>query len=115
MAKNLRKKDGAIPMTNIKKAIAVLDAVDEEQDFLPDNTAYVHALQSKGLLMPDLPEPGSNRSPSWGVVHFDKKRRVIKIGMNGVLARSPKVAREWAYGLLAAAEYAEKGQSNGAN
>ena len=53
MAKNLRKKDGAIPMTNIKKAIAVLNAVDEEQDFLPDNAAYVHALQSKGLLAPE--------------------------------------------------------------
>ena len=46
-------------MSILKKAIAVLDAVDEEQDFLPDNAAYVHALQSKGLLAPDLPEPWS--------------------------------------------------------
>lgn len=37
-------------MSILKKAIAVLNAVDEEQDFLPDNAAYVHALQSKGLL-----------------------------------------------------------------
>ena len=43
-------------MSNLNKAIAVLNAVDEEQDFLPDNAAYVHALQSKGLLAPDLIE-----------------------------------------------------------
>ena len=40
-------------MSILKKAIAVLNAVDEEQDFLPDNASYVHALQSKGLLAPD--------------------------------------------------------------
>lgn len=43
-------------MTNIDKAIAVLNEVDEYQDHLPDNAAYVHALHGKGLLMPDLPE-----------------------------------------------------------
>ena len=37
-------------MSILKKAIAVLNAVDEEQDFLPDNAAYVYALESKGLL-----------------------------------------------------------------
>ena len=45
--------NGNKTMSILKKAIAVLNAVDEEQDFLPDNAAYVHALQSKGLLAPE--------------------------------------------------------------
>ena len=74
--------------------------------------AAAHALEEAGLLMPDLPEPGNNHSPSWGVVHFDKQTGAIKIGLNGVFTRSPKAAREWAYGLLAAADCAEKEQGN---
>ena len=77
-----------------------------------DLSLLIYTLRDAGLLMPDLPEPGNNHSPSWGVVHLDKKKQVIKIGINGVLARTPKVAREWAYGLLAAADYAEKEQGN---
>ena len=101
-------------MSNFDRAIELLSSAE-----LPGRT--LHPLQAEeialdlleaGLLAPDLPEPGNNHSPSWGVVHLDKKKQVIKIGINGVLARTPKVAREWAYGLLAAADYAEKEQGN---
>jgi len=44
-------------MSNVKKAIAAMNEVDDYIDFLPDNAAYVHALEGKGLLAPDLPEP----------------------------------------------------------
>jgi|SRR5699024_7207474 len=99
-------------MSNFARAIKALNDVDEAIDHLADNEAYVTALKTAGLLMPDLPEPGNNHSPSWGVVHLDKKKQVIKIGINGVMARTPETAREWAYGLLAAADYAEKEQNN---
>lgn len=107
-------------MSNLDKARAVANEWVDLMGGL-DNISYIYgndigllvqAIHAAGLLAPDLPEPGSNRSPSWGVVHLDKKKQVIKIGMNGVFARTPKVAREWAYGLLAAADYAEKEQDN---
>ena len=99
-------------MSNFDRAVKVLNDVGEYIDHLEASTAYVTALEAAGLLMPDLPEPGNDHSPSWGVVHLDKKKQVIKIGINGVMARTPETAREWAYGLLAAAEYAEKEQGN---
>lgn len=95
-------------MGNLDKVLGVLVDMRGAEDMLD----VAEALEAAGLLMPDLPEPGNNHSPSWGVVHLDKKKQVIKIGINGVLARTPKVAREWAYGLLAAANYAEKEQGN---
>lgn len=100
-------------MSNFDRAVKALNDVDEAIEHLEDNEAYVTALEAAGLLAPDLPDPGNNHSPSWGVVHFDKKKQVIKIGINGVMARTPETAREWAYGLLAAANYAEKEQGNG--
>ena len=105
-------------MSNFDKAVEIIGELateygqpgGDELFGLDEDVAL--ALKTAGLLMPDLPEPGNNHSPSWGVVHLDKKKQVIKIGINGVLARTPKVAREWAYGLLAAADYAEKEQDN---
>ena len=105
-------------MSILKKAIAVLDAVDEEQDFLPDNAAYVHALQSKGLLMPDLPEPTKDRlwqtsASELGIstVHYAEDQVVIHTS-RGRLHTHYKQSRDLALALLAAADYAEKEQGN---
>lgn len=98
-------------MSILKKAIAVLNAVDEEQDFLPDNAAYVHALQSKGLLAPDLPEPISvreSRTAAWfdGDVYAHEGSGKIRVIVED--SRYPvESARELALSILAACDYAE--------
>lgn len=97
-------------MSNFEKAVEVLREAYREPSMSPVHACDIMAtaLEAAGLLMPDLPEPGNDHSPRWGVVHLDKKKQVIKIGINGVMARTPETARKWAYGLLAAADYAEK-------
>lgn len=103
-------------MTNIKKAIAVLDAVDEEQDFLPDNTAYVHALQRKGLLAPDLPKPEDEWESEYpGVMHVRFGRAVSTctpsrkpaVYLHGMVYET-QIARQIALDILAACVHAEK-------
>lgn len=86
-----------------------------------------HALADAGLLMADLPEPHTvDRYPGsvcWEVctdpsvaerrhvgVRVDHTRR-IKVNIVGEV--SPTEAREAAYALLAAADYAEQEQENG--
>lgn len=98
-------------MTSLNKAIEVLNRVDEEADFLPDNAAYAHALEAAGLLMPDLPE-SENARPN--VIHFWVKGRVMARASTKTITLWDRSvidsdqARELAYALLAAADYAEK-------
>lgn len=105
-------------MTNVDKAIAVLNEVDEYQDHLPDNAAYAHALQGKGLLMPDLPEPEveirryGDRLWSDIEVCEDAGGMKIRLLMRNFLMSTDK-AREYAYKILAACDYAELQEASG--
>lgn len=105
-------------MTNVKKAIAAMNEVDDYIDFLPDNAAYAHALEGQGLLAPDLPEPDAvklNGDIKYFVgegkqVRFDKASEFISVMLNTPLLASE--ARKLAYALLSAADYAERDDHN---
>lgn len=108
-------------MTNIDKAIAVLNEIDEYQDHLPDNAAYVHALQGKGLLMPDLPE---HESELHGNRYWYSGSRIVSSFVlpggrtlvwfedeepGGSIYSDVDTARDYAHKILAACDHAGRG------
>ena len=108
-------------MSNFDRAVKALNDVDEAIDHLADNEAYVTALEAAGLLMPDLPEPTKDRlwqtsASELGIstVHYAEDQVVIHTS-GGRLHTHYKQARDLAMALLAAADYAEKEQDDGAN
>ena len=108
-------------MSNFDRAVKALNDVDEAIDHLADNEAYVTALEAAGLLAQDLPRPTRDRlwqtsALELGIrtVHYAADQVVVHTS-GGRLHTHYKQARDLAMALLAAADYAEKGQSNGAN
>lgn len=112
-------------MSNFARAIKALNDVDEAIDHLADNESYVTALEAGGLLMPDLPEPYpySGEVPCWYEGSFragissafgvhKPKVTFTDLEPGGVVHMDSESARELALMLLAAADYAEKEQSN---
>ena len=104
-------------MSNFDRAVKVLNDVGEYIDYLEGNIAYVTALQSAGLLMPDLPEPCRGRvfkvaSPYLDVSSVQAAEN--QIILHGYKTRHASIseARRLALALLAACEYAEKEQDN---
>lgn len=106
-------------MSNFDRAVKALNDVDEDYDFesghLADNTAYVHALEAAGLLMPDLPEPELyGELAEFGDEEVTAARGTSKVRIYIDDSRmSSESARELALMLLAAADYAEKEEGNG--
>lgn len=105
-------------MSNFDRAVKTLNHVDEVIDRVAGNEVYVTALEAAGLLMPDLPEP--TRDQLWqtsalelGIrtVHYAADQVVVHTS-GGRLHTHYKQARDLAYALLAAADYAEKEQGN---
>lgn len=81
---------------------------------VPGETAAC-ALDAAGHLAPDLPEPtGYNAGlPWWGACDTEVRpagyeQRVICIDENGPWEATAQDVREFAYALLAAADYAEE-------
>ena len=108
-------------MSNIDRAVKALNDVDEAIDHLADNEAYVTALEAAGLLMPDLPEPtklNRRNEPIWETEGHTRVRTPggFPVALNGPFGEGwdmfPVEARDIAYALLAACEYAEKEQDN---
>ena len=108
-------------MSNFARAVKALNDVDEAIDHLADNEAYVTALEAAGLLMPDLPEPtklNRRNEPIWETEGHTRVRTPggFPVALNGPFGEGwdmfPVEARDIAYALLAACEYAEKGQDN---
>lgn len=111
-------------MTNFNRAVEVLDSVDEEIDFLPDNNAYITALAAAGLLAPDLPEPdGTLNAVSadgtvgvvalWGHnVDVEAMRNPRRPGKGAITVFGKQVwnPRELGHQILAACDYIEKEQ-----
>ncbi len=113
-------------MSNLDKARAVANEWIDLMGGL-DNISYlygddigvlVQAIHAAGLLMPDLPEPDVVKLCGdvkyfvdiGNQVRYDKGSKFVQV-MNG----SPLLiseARNLAYALLAAADYAEKEQGN---
>ena len=115
-------------MSNFARAVKALNDVDEAIDHLADNEAYVTALEAAGLLAPDLPEPDKydEETPYWYADSYGIKagRRTKRSPMRvmlwdvepgGVLNADIDSARKYALKILAACDYAEKEQDNGAN
>ena len=112
-------------MSNFDRAVEVLNDVGEYIDYLEGNIAYVTALEAAGLLMPDLPgpDPYDTRNTHWyegtygiGVGRLTKNSPVSVMLWDsepgGVLYTNIESARDYALKILAAADYAEKEQSN---
>lgn len=108
-------------MSNFYRAIKALNGVDEAADHLADNEAYVTALEAAGLLAPDLPEPARfnhRNEPCWETEGNTSVRTpgMLPISLKGPFLEGwdmhPPEARDIAYALLAACEYAEKEQDN---
>ena len=108
-------------MSNFARAVKSLNDVGEYIDYLEGNIAYVTALQAAGLLMPDLPEPEVRHLEevntdvlAWKSDHIEVGVYKNRIAMDDPAedSMSPVEARELAYALLAAADYAEKEQNN---
>ena len=119
-------------MSNLEKARAVANEWVDLMGGL-DNISYIYgndigllvqAIHAAGLLAPDLPEPTSfnhRDEPCWETEGNTRVRTpgMLPIGLNGPFREgwdmhSPE-ARDIALALLAACEYAEKEQGNGAN
>lgn len=112
-------------MTVFDRAVKALNDVDEAIDHLADNEAYVTALEAAGLLMPDLPAY-SEADPEGAYWYEDTygigvgrltKNSPVRVMLwdsepGGVLYTDTESARDYALKILAAAEYAEKEQSN---
>ena len=102
-------------MSNFDRAVKALNDVDEAIDHLADNEAYVTALQAAGLLAPELPNKDfSDRDEmSWIRVKDGLVEVIANSGYDSDYeVRTPDEAREYALAILAAANYAEKGQGN---
>lgn len=89
------------------------DLTIDAYEGLEKDLAY--ALDDDGLLMPDLPGPdGYNAGlPWWGACDTEVRpagyeQRVICTDENGPWEATAQDAREFAYALLAAADYAER-------
>lgn len=85
--------------------------------YVPHHVAELAArnLDADGLLMPDLPDPdGYNAGlPWWGACDTEVRpagyeQRVICTDENGPWEATAQDAREFAYALLAAADWAEE-------
>ena len=105
-------------MSDFDRAVKALEEADEFHGAMVDNEAYVRALQAAGLLAPDLPRPTRDRlwqtsALELGIrtVHYAADQVVVHTS-GGRLHTHYKQARDLAMALLAAADYAEKGQSN---
>ena len=108
-------------MSNFDRAVKVLNDVGEYIDYLEGNIAYVTALEAAGLLMPDLPKPEVRHLEevntdvlAWKSDHIEVGVYKNQIAMDDPRkgSMSPAEARELAYALLAAADYAEKERGN---
>ena len=112
-------------MSNFDRAVKGLNDVGEYIDYLEGNIAYVSALKTAGLLMPDLPKPCSYEEETayWyedtygiGVGRLTKNSPVRVMLWDsepgGVLYTDIESARDYALKILAACEYAEKEQGN---
>ena len=118
-------------MSNLDKAVEVLREAYRETSMSPVHACEImaNALQTAGLLMPDLPEPDSHDERGWPIygeteytTHFDMHpfKRIPYINCPLGEWLSADMAREEAYRLLAAAEWldswdkkhAEKEQGN---
>lgn len=110
-------------MTNIDDAAEIIEDLTDEPHLypdggLPDAAAQALADETPPLLMPDLPEPdGYNAGlPWWGACDTEVRpagyeQRVICTDENGPWEATAQDAREFAYALLAAADYAERNQA----
>ena len=112
-------------MSNFDRAVKALNDVDEAIDHLADNEAYVTALEAAGLLMPDLPpyaEADADEAywyaDTYGIgVGRLTKNSPVSVTLwdsepGGVLYTNTETARDYAFKILAACEYAEKEQDN---
>ena len=109
-------------MSNFDRAVKALNDVGEYIDHLEASTAYVTALEAAGLLMPDLPEPDLPKLWEVGellINMVDKDGDVLiewedesDYAYYGTQTRSLWLNHNQVLGILAAADYAEKGQSN---
>ena len=102
-------------MSNFDRAVKALNDVDEAIDHLADNDAYVTALQAAGLLMPDLPgkDFAHSHEMDWTRVKNGMVEVIINSGYDSDYeVFTPDEAREYAFTMLAAADYAEKEKEN---
>ena len=105
-------------MSIFDRAIKALNDVDEAIDHLADNEAYVTALEAAGLLAPDLPEPDAEKINGdvkyfiGGGVQVRQNDESDHVHLYSKVLFTASEARELAYALLAAADYAEKEQGN---
>lgn len=110
-------------MTNIDRAAEHLDSLDRLYDYAsgqePTNAERAQALAEAGYLMPDLPSVHFNGDGFWGTIWEDCGVTVYRGGRtlelyaameHGELPEDlePDEARQTAYALLAAANYAER-------
>ena len=110
-------------MSNFEKAVEVLREAYRESSMSPVHACDImaNALKTAGLLMPGLPEPEVRHLEevntdvlAWKSDHIEVGVYKNRIAMDDPAedSMSPVEARELAYALLAAADYAEKEQNN---
>ena len=109
-------------MSNLEKAAQVVYESCYGRNLHPGQvSSIVRGLDEAGLLAPDLPRPTRDRlwqtsALELGIrtVHYAADQIVVHTS-RGRLHTHYKQARDLALALLAAADYAEKEQGNGAN
>ncbi|WP_130841630.1 hypothetical protein [Corynebacterium neomassiliense] len=110
-------------MTNIDRAAEVLrnTSVVTPHRGMDSNasTTFAQALADAGLLAPDLPEPdgkGYTGHPTWCADAVEPRGGLVEIYHGGYAngenedIYTPSEAREFALGILAAADHAERNQ-----
>ena len=108
-------------MSNFDRAVEALNDVDVFYGALVGNENYATVLEERGLLAPDLPRPEVRHLEevntdvlAWKSDHIEVGVYKNQIAMDDPRkgSMSPAEARELAYALLAAADYAEKERGN---
>ena len=105
-------------MTNIERAAGIIRAMVKIENQTHD-TDVAQALDADGLLMPDLPEPtmrSAHNEPRWIACDTEietagYEQRVLVHDVDISWDLSLDDARDLAYALLAAANYAERNQA----